>query len=159
MAPTEPVQTLGQSTLEKVWSPLGSKIVFASNRDGRDEIYVMNANGSQQTRLTNNLVWDNRPRWSPDREKIAFERSYPDDNYEIFVMNADGSGETRLTDNPDYDWYPVWSPDGNKITFTSSRDGNYEIYVMNADGSGQTRLTDNLAADGEADWDNRGHGN
>jgi hypothetical protein len=110
----------------------------------------MNADGSGQTRLTDNNAQDFEPSWSPDGTKIAFT-SDRDGNYQIYVMNADGSGQTRLTDTGGNS-YPSWSPDGTKIAFESTRDGNGEIYVMNADGSGQTRLTDNNAQDAHPSW-------
>jgi TolB protein len=127
------------------------KIAFASQRDGNLEIYVMNADGSGQTRLTNNPANESKPAWSPDGSRIAFS-SNRDGNAEIYVMNAGGSGQTRLTNNPALDVTPAWSPDGSRIAFSSDRDGNREIYVMNADGSGQTRLTNNPATDAEPAW-------
>ena len=116
------------------------KIAFASTRDGNYEIYTMNRDGSEQTRLTRDSGFDLAPSWSPDGTKIAFETSR-DGAREIYVMNADGSNPTRLTDDPSFDLYPTWSPDGTKIAFASMRTGNYDIYVMNADGSDETRLT------------------
>ena len=127
------------------------RIVFHSSRDGNYEIYVMNADGSDITRLTHNSVRDYGPSLSPDGRRIAFQ-SWRDDNEDIYVMNADGSDVTRLTENEAADYGPIWSPDGRRIAFTSDRDGNGEIYVMNADGSGQTRLTDNPAADYAPSW-------
>jgi hypothetical protein len=85
------------------------RIAFASNRDGNREIYVMNADGSGVTRLTNNPADDVVPSWSPDGRRIAFE-SDRDGNLEIYVMNADGSGQTNLTNNPADDVVPSWSP-------------------------------------------------
>jgi TolB protein len=140
------------------------RIAFESNR----VIYVMNADGSGQTRLTSNGTRDGYPAWSPDGTKIAFiDPTWSPDgtkiafyslrsfNGDIYVMNADGSGQTRLTNNEAYDITPVWSPDGMKIAFGSDRDGNFEIYVMNVDGSGQTRLTNNDARDSNPAWSPR----
>src|SRR5215210_4106604 len=118
------------------------KIAF--HRNG--EIYVMNADGSEQTNISNNPAFDGYPHWSPDGTKIAFA-SIRSGGDEIYVMNADGSNPTRLTSNSATDYQPSWSPDGKKIAFASIRDGNDEsefnaIYVMNADdGSDVTRLT------------------
>jgi Tol biopolymer transport system component len=124
------------------------KIAFSSSRDGNSEIYVMNADGANQTRLTNNSTEDFEPAFSRDGSKIAFW-SGRDGNFEIYVMNADGTNQTRLTNNSAFDSSPAWSGDGSKIAFASTRDGNAEIYIMNADGSNQTRLTNNPASDSD----------
>lgn len=116
------------------------KIVFVSDRDGNREIYVMNADGGMQQRLTHTTAYHDVPVWSPDCRKIAFS-STRDGNFEIYVMNADGSGQTRLTENPAFDWAPAWSPNGQVIAFTSEREGDGEVYVMDAGGSNQKRLT------------------
>ena len=129
-----------------------SKIVFSSDRDGNSEIYVMNPDGTNQTRLTNNNTEEAQPSWSPDGTKIAFE-SNRDGNPEIYVMNTGGANQVRLTNNTASDSDPAWSPDGSKIAFRSYRDGNSEVYVMNADGTNPVNLTnhpDNSA--GEARW-------
>ena len=85
------------------------KIAFQTNRDGNFEIYVMNADGSGITRLTNNAARDGFPAWSPDGTKIAFV-SDRDGNFEIYTMNADGTGLVNLTNNPAKDDRPVWRP-------------------------------------------------
>ncbi len=128
-----------------------AKIAFSSNRDGNDEIYVMNPDGSEQVRLTNNAAADNSPVWSPDGARIAFY-SNRDGNNEIYVMNADGANQVRLTNNAAADDLPVWSPNGGRIAFLSNRDGNLEIYVMNADGGNQVRLTNNATLDDLPAW-------
>ena len=89
----------------------------------------MNADGTNQTRLTNNTAFDGWPSFSPDSQKITFT-SLRDGNFEIYKMNADGSNQTRLTTDPGYDLFSTYSPDGQKIAFSSTRDGNSEIYVM-----------------------------
>ena len=127
------------------------KIVFVSDRDGNFEIYVMDADGSNQTRLTNNSDVDKHPKWSPDGSRIAFE-SVRDGNPEIYVMDADGSNQTRLTNDSIESTDPAWSPDGSRIAFGSCRDRNDEIYVMDADGSNQTRLTNNSGIDRGPAW-------
>ena len=139
------------------FSPDGQKIVFASDRDGNREIYVMNADGSGVQRLTTTdpTADDRYPSWSPDGSKILFV-SNRDGDSEIFVMNADGSNPTQLTNNVAGDDEPRFSSDGTKIVFTSNRDApdprsptsHWEIYSMNADGSAPTRLTSDQASNG-----------
>ena len=129
-----------------------ARIAFSSDRDGNFEIYVMDADGFNQIRLTNNTATDCCLDWSPDGSKIAFESNRDGGNWEVYVMDADGSNQTNLTTNSTFDGWPVWSPDGSKIAFFSSRDGNSDIYVMNADGSNPIRLTTNSATDRFPDW-------
>ncbi|MDQ3489756.1 MAG: PxKF domain-containing protein [Acidobacteriota bacterium] len=116
------------------------KIAFTSNRDGNKEIYVMNPDGTSQTRLTNNSTSDDGPAFSPDGSKIAFQ-AVRDGDAEIYVMNADGSAQTNLTNHAGTDDGPTFSPDGSKIAFTSFRNGTADIYVMDANGTNQIRLT------------------
>lgn len=133
------------------WSPDGSRIVFASDRNGNRQIYVMSANGDDAVRLTTNITADYLPAWSPDGARIAFV-SERDGNAEIYVMNADGTNPSRLTNNSVADSEPAWSPDGSKIAFRSNRTGNGDIYVMNKDGTGLVQLTLNLYPDTQPTW-------
>lgn len=138
-----------------VFSPDGGRIVFWSNRDGKKEIYVMEADGSNVKRLTNNLADENNPKWSPDGGKILFD-SERDGNTEIYVMDADGSNQTRLTQNNAHDSATTWSPDGSMVAFASNRDNsnpyNLDIYVMNADGSNVRRIVSDPEYDAEPKW-------
>ena len=134
---------------------IAGQIAFASYRDAASssEIYVMNADGTHITRLTNNYAEDVSPTWSPDGKQLLFVSNrdllsfadsvvYPDNALELYVMNLDGSGIRRLTNNRIVDSEPAWSPDGKKIAFRREDDAGPEIYLMNADGSSVTRLTD-----------------
>ncbi|HQU81902.1 MAG TPA: LpqB family beta-propeller domain-containing protein [Pyrinomonadaceae bacterium] len=131
------------------------QIVFVSNRDGNQEIYKMNADGSNVTRLTNNTFAESDPQWSPDGTKIAFA-SARDGNSEIYVMNADGSNQTRVTNNTVFDTEPTWSPDSTKLAFQSLRSGNRDIYAVNADGSNELRLTTSTGQDILPKWSPNG---
>ena len=138
-----------------VWSPDGDHIAFTSKRDGNDEVYVMDADGSNQTNVSRSpAAADSRPAWSPDGKRLAFasNRDSAPDTFDIYVMNADGSEQKRLTDDPAFDSDPAWSPDGKRLAFSSNRAGNFEVFVMNEDGSRQTNLTNNFAFDGKPVW-------
>ena len=89
----------GTSTPADTPAEHAGRIAFESRRDGNQQIYVMNADGSSQTRLAPSGSNDQNPAWSPDCGKIAFH-SNRDGNNEIYVMNADGSSPVRLTNNP-----------------------------------------------------------
>lgn len=95
----------------------GGIIAFDSMRDRNNEVYVMDADGSNQIRLTNNPGFDSHPTWSPDGARIAFV-SDRDGHKDIFVMNADGSNPINLTNNPRDDLFPAWMP----VTAYSTRD-------------------------------------
>jgi hypothetical protein len=147
-ATPDPGEATGTAT--KIWVA-ALKIAFASSRTGHGDIYVMNADGSGQTRLTTGSAVDALPAFSRDGTRIAFASSRTG-NGDIYVINADGSGLTRLTTSSSVDGSPAFSPDGTRIAFASSRTGHGDIYVMNADGSGQTRLTTNADVDAEPSW-------
>ncbi len=106
------------------------------------EIWSMNVDGTDRTRLTDSPGEDFSPSWSPDGSRIAF-RTQRDGNDEIYLMNADGSEEMNLTNDPASDWSPVWSPDGSLIAFSSQRPGDStrNIYLVNPDGTDLTNLT------------------
>ena len=104
------------------WSPNAQKIAFVSSRDGNQEIYVMNADGTAQTRLTDNTSFEGSPRWSPDGTKIIFETDR-DDDQEIYVMDANGSNQTRVTNALGYDSAPDWQADSG-FRLRATQDGD-----------------------------------
>jgi TolB protein len=123
-----------------------ARLVFVSKRDGNEELYCMNADGSNLTRLTSHSARDLAPDWSPDGTEIAFD-SNRSGKWLIYAIGADGTNLRQLTSNSPYDSTPVWSPDGSRIVFYSGRNYTYyALYVMNADGTNLVRLTTNGAS-------------
>ncbi|MCH8045289.1 MAG: PD40 domain-containing protein [Planctomycetes bacterium] len=111
------------------FSPDGKQIVFASRRDNDFEIYLMNADGSNQQRLTDSPGIDAHPVFSPDGRRIAFT-SNRDGNYEIYVMNADGKNVRRVTNNSERDDHPCWHPSGKQLVMVSERSGRFDLYLV-----------------------------
>jgi TolB protein len=121
-----------------VWSPDGQKIAFHGASTGlaidrSSNVHVINADGTERTRLTDFSSVDGTPDWSPDGSRIVFT-SDRRDGRGIYVMDADGSDVVKLTDAGDL---PAWSPDGLKIAYTCGND----VCVMNSDGTGSANLT------------------
>jgi Tol biopolymer transport system component len=136
-------------------------IAFHSNRDGNNEIYVMNPDGSEQTRLTFDSRNDQRPDISPNGKQLVFAsnritETNPTGDFEIFVMNSDGRDVTQLTFNQAEDSWPRWSPNGKWIAFHSNVDGNFEIYVISPDGTALTPVTDYTGLDQFPEWSPNG---
>jgi len=133
------------------WSRDGKHIAFESHRDGNWEVYLLELDSGELTRVTQDLAFDGAPAWSPDGTHLAFE-SYRDGNWEIYLLELESGQLARLTDDPAGDYGPAWAPDGDHIAFTSWRDGDKEIYLMDADGSNQRNLTNSPGDDERPAW-------
>jgi len=129
------------------------KIVFTSDRNGSEDIYSMNLDGSELIQLTDHPGKDNYPAVSPDGKKIAYTSDI-NGIWQIMVMNWDGTDKMQLTHNPWRSGYPTWSFDGRFIYFEVYQDGDWEIYRINSSGSNLKRLIFNP---GIYDWHPVGH--
>lgn len=130
----------------------GSRIVFASNKDGTMNLYTMKADGSDIRQVTyTNSCYNGGPFFSPDATRIIFRADRHERHYlQIYVVNVDGTNERQLTQNTAVNWAPYWHPNGKVIAFTTSIHGHrhYEIYGMNIETGVQHRLTHNSTFDG-----------
>lgn len=108
------------------------KIAFSSNREGANNIYIMDADGSNQRRVTS-AVYAYGLDWSPIENKIAFH----DNNSQVYVIDTDGSNKMQLSGGN----FPSWSQDGNKMAFQNWGGSSFDIYTIKKDGSGKTNIT------------------
>jgi Tol biopolymer transport system component len=124
------------------WSPDGRRMALVGYiTDNNWSIYLMDADGSNLTRLTHNgVVEDSEPAWEPGGARIAFTRSYPaqNDRSELWLMNADGSNQHWIGIEG---FGPKWSPGGSRFVYCSNSTGNWELYTCRINGSGVRRLT------------------
>lgn len=128
-----------------------SKVVFISNRDENDELYIMDYDGHNQTRITFNKIKDYMPAWSADGRQIAYT-SYRKGKAGLYTLNP-YEGKIVEVSNEGTNFGPSFSPDGKRLAFCSTlEEGNSEIYVANADGSKIKRLTFNKAIDTAPTW-------
>ncbi|TET73592.1 MAG: Tol-Pal system beta propeller repeat protein TolB [Candidatus Aminicenantes bacterium] len=128
-----------------------SKIVFISNRDGNDELYMMDYDGHNQTRVTFNKKQDYMPAWSADGKKIAYT-SYRNNRAGLYILNP-FKGEITEVVSKGTNFAPTFSPDGKKLAFCSTmEEGNPEIYVATSEGKKIKRLTFNKAIDTAPSW-------
>ncbi|MDE0424021.1 MAG: M28 family peptidase [Candidatus Poribacteria bacterium] len=142
---------------EASYSPDGERIVFCSLRDAYPksqlspkelkqlevdpayfgEIYIMNADGSNQTRLTDAPGYDGGPFFTPDGQHIVWRHFTPDGSQaDIYTMRIDGSNVQRLTDFESMSWAPYFHPSGAYVIFASNKLGfsNFELYLVDASG-------------------------
>ncbi|MGE5141913.1 MAG: Ig-like domain-containing protein, partial [Acidobacteriota bacterium] len=124
-------------------SPDGSRVAFVSTRDGNPEIYVMDADGTNLQRVTNDPQADGRPVFTPDGAGLVFQSQRTVNGkpfLQIYSVALDGSGLKALTTDS-LNQTPTVSPDGGTIAFASTRNKNADIWLMSRDGSNQRNFT------------------
>jgi serine/threonine protein kinase/Tol biopolymer transport system component len=125
------------------YSPDGKRIVFASDRSGRPEIWIANADGTspiQVASLDGQQVGS--PCWSPDGETIAFD-GYGVGNWDVYLVPVSGGKAKALTTTSANDSCPIYSRDGKWIYFASNRTGRFEIWKAPPQGGAATQVTKN----------------
>jgi len=133
----------------------GGKIVFTSYVHRFPQIWIMNADGSNQKELPTGLELNASPGLSPDGSQIAFAGSAKG-NVDIYALNAAGGGLRRLTTTHALEASPDWSPIGRQIAYTSDQTGSPQIWVMDAEGTNARRLTYAGNWNDEVAWSPRG---
>jgi len=136
------------------FSTESERIAFGSHRDGNWEVYVTDADGQNQTRLTARNAHTRFPLWSPDRTHIAFATQVggPGDGWEFWVMKADGSGARRLCSGLVGKSGREWSPDGRRIALTRSDGGNMDVYLVEVASGQLSRITTTAGEDRDPAW-------
>ena len=144
-------------------SPDGTKILFSGLSKGKLDLYTIDIETEELTRLTHDFFDEVSASWSPDGSKIAFASDrlvvpykytidMMQDSYDIFTMNADGSDVKRITTDKYNDLSPSWAPDGEKLVFTSDRNGVNNLYYIDLATSVVTPLTNLLTSASSPEW-------
>lgn len=131
-------------------APNTPKIAFSSYRDGIQDIYLMNPDGTEWVNLTNDPARDVAPAWSPTGEHILFssDRDRSPGSWDLYLMDADGSNIRPVFDKSKYRSGGRWSPDGKRITYTSFEKGQWTVYIASIEEKKEERV----ALGGSGDW-------
>jgi len=139
---TQPGSLTANHAYQPAWSPDRTQIVFVSDRANGFQLYTMNADGSNQRQLANNIGNSYRPAWSPDGNRVAFVEQIDKTVFELHVIDLDGSN-SHLLINDSRASYPAWSPNGSRLVYDALHNGRDLFYVADAYGSDATKLIDN----------------
>ena len=141
---------------DPTWSPNGKQILFASDRNGPVQLFVVRDDGKNLHQISNLPAMRGRSDWSPDGQYIV---TYSGEAWhrELYIMNADGSQSRQLTPTGGNSQGPSFSPDGKWVAFTAYFDKyndihGCEIYIIRTDGTDLRRLTNNDYCDYQPRW-------
>jgi len=134
----------GKKIVYRAWHPADTALASYQNllkqrlvRPNRMEIWIMNADGSDQHQITNLGGANFAPYFTPDGSRIIFSSNYKNPrsrNFELYLVNSDGSGLEQVTNHPEFDGFPMFSPDGKQLVWASGRSsGEGELNLFIAD--------------------------
>jgi len=141
-----------QLTSDEFWndyprfSPDARQIAYATTRSGKQEIWVMNQDGSNARSITSGLRWADFPTWSPSGKEIAFV-SNQNFQLDIYSINVETGEQKRLTSGQGFDCYPDWAPDGRNVAFCSDRGRNQDINTVDVQTLEEKRITSHPGPD------------
>lgn len=128
-----------------------SKVAYISDLTGKKEVYVMDYDGENVTRMTGDESIVIAPRWSFDGSQISYT-SYRTGNPDLYFLNVGNGRRTKMVSSVGLNFAAAWSPSGDRVAFTTTRDGDAEIYMMRPNASDLKRLTFNKADDLSPTW-------
>ena len=132
-APPERFLFSTRRDIEPRFSADGKRVAFTSDRTGHNEVWLCDADGSNQAQLTSfGSGMTSAGRWSPDGRRLVF-LSNKEGQQEIYLISANGGAALRLTNHPGHDSAPSWSRDGRWIYFTSNREDGFQLWKMPPD--------------------------
>src|SRR5437667_3072 len=154
VAQSQPLQLLAWPTVNAARTDVAlgtnGKIAFVKYSANASNIFVMNADGTDQS----NVTYGSSPAWSPNGSQIAFAICPPCD---IFLMNANGSGMTSVANNAAPGGHVAWSPDGSRILYSRLIDASdphslINLYLVNSAGGTPSQLTNGAYRDVAPVW-------
>lgn len=150
-----PPRSFGVSNF--AFSPDSKRVVFANGKGATDDLYLMNADGSEMRQLTQTAAQEDAPIFSPDGLRIAYlSRPANADKYQLFMMNSDGSGARSLTGDQTDVRTPAFAPDGKYIIYTANpkamtitHEPGDQIFITTVEGGNTRQLTKNNYQNGD----------
>lgn len=128
-----------------------TKLAFVLKKGQTSDVYTINFDGTELSRVTNNKALTLSPRWSPDGRYISFT-SYKDRNPDLYITAVGSLTAKKISGYDGINLAGSWSKDGRNLLVTLSKDGNQNIYVMNLGAGNLKRLTNNFAIDVSPSW-------
>ncbi len=135
------------------WSPDGNRIAFTGLMGGTSDLYMVDRDGANLKRLTDDRFGQRDPVWSPDGARIAFTTEYGPgadmellayDDYQIGILDLATGDVTYLPDQQGRNTNPQWGPDGERLAFLSDRTGIANVFLYDFTARETYQLTDLL---------------